>query len=264
MQNAADLPRDLYYQIVHELRGALPPPVGDAPEDRVHRDNAIISQVAALAPATADEVLLAVQYVAASAQALDCLRLARLYPADVPAVLKCTAQSASMMRQSRGARSQLLRLQAARETREADPAAHDRTAAMEQAAMELTAEALATAPPQVATPSRSEQQPARLCLPDRCRDLCACQSQPGGADPLARASAEKIHRRPAAGCAGPRHRQRVQPNPAGAGQAAQAPPRRRSLSRAVSRCLTGCEARRCRDAATLPQPTGPRPCDRRR
>src|SRR5579883_2412713 len=109
------IPKDLYYQIVHELRGALPPPVTDSPEDAIRRDNAMIAQVAALRPANADEVMLAAQCVAASAQALECLRLARLNRDDVAQVLKCTAQACSMMRQSRGALTHLHRLQAARE-----------------------------------------------------------------------------------------------------------------------------------------------------
>ena len=109
------LPRGIYYQVVHALRDALPPPVTGSPEDRIRRDNAIIATVASLCPANTAEVILASQFVAANAQALDCLRLARLHPNDAPHVLKCTAQSASMMRRSRGALGQLLRLQAARE-----------------------------------------------------------------------------------------------------------------------------------------------------
>ena len=78
--------RDLHYQVVHALRDALPPPVTDSPEDHARRDNAIIAQVAALRPANADEVMLAAQCVAASAQALECLRLARLNRDDVAQV----------------------------------------------------------------------------------------------------------------------------------------------------------------------------------
>jgi hypothetical protein len=141
------LPRDLYYQIVHELRSALPPPVTDTPEDRVRRDNAIIARVASLLPATPDEVVVAAQFVAANAQALDCLRLARSHPADPAHVLKCTAQSATMMRQARGARGQLLRLQAERAKREANPAARDNAAAIEQAVISVMADALAPTPP---------------------------------------------------------------------------------------------------------------------
>ncbi len=55
----------------------LPPPITDTPEDLARRDNAAIAQVASLLPANADEATLAAQYVAAHAQAVDCLRLAR-------------------------------------------------------------------------------------------------------------------------------------------------------------------------------------------
>jgi hypothetical protein len=116
------LPKDLYYLVIHALRDALPPPVTDSPEDRIRRDNAIIAQVAALLPTNADEVMLAAQCIAANAQALDCLRLARLHRDDVAHVLKCTAQCASMMRQSRSALTHLHRLQAARKQPAAKPA----------------------------------------------------------------------------------------------------------------------------------------------
>ena len=116
------LPKDLYYLAVHALRDALPPPVTDSLEDRTRRDNAIVAQVAALLPTNADEVILAAQCIAANAQALDCLRLARLHRDDIAHVLKCTAQCASMMRQSRGALTHLHRLQAARKQPAVKPA----------------------------------------------------------------------------------------------------------------------------------------------
>jgi hypothetical protein len=143
MDAGRQLPRDLYYQLVHALRDALPPPVTDSPEDLVRRDNAIIAQVASLLPANPDEVILAAQCVAASAQALDCLRLARLYPDDAVHVLKCTAQSASMMRQSRGALGQLQRLQAARDKGDADASSRDQAATREHAAITLLSSVLA-------------------------------------------------------------------------------------------------------------------------
>ena len=37
------LPRDLYYQAIHELCAGLPPPVTGPPEDRARRDNAAIA-----------------------------------------------------------------------------------------------------------------------------------------------------------------------------------------------------------------------------
>jgi hypothetical protein len=118
----------------------------------------MIARVASLLPATPDEVVLAAHFVAAGAQALDCLRLARAYPADSAHVLKCTAQSASMMRQARGARGQLLRLQTERAKREANPAARDKAAAIEHAAISQMADALALIPsPPMAAPLASPQ-----------------------------------------------------------------------------------------------------------
>ena len=37
------LPRAIYYQVVHTLRGALPPPVTASPEDAARRDIAAIA-----------------------------------------------------------------------------------------------------------------------------------------------------------------------------------------------------------------------------
>jgi hypothetical protein len=108
---------DLYYQAVDELARALPASATDSSQDRARRQAAAIDHVAALQPANADEVVLACQYIAAAAQALDCLRLARQFPDDAAHVLKCTAQAGSMMRQSRGARAQLARLRQARQDR---------------------------------------------------------------------------------------------------------------------------------------------------
>jgi hypothetical protein len=55
------LPRDLYYQAIHELCAGLPPPVTGLPEDRARCDNAAIAVVASLLPANGDEVTLATQ-----------------------------------------------------------------------------------------------------------------------------------------------------------------------------------------------------------
>jgi hypothetical protein len=75
------LPRDLYYQAIHELCAGLPA-VTASPEDRARRDNAAIAVVASLLPANGDKVTIATQVVAANAQAMECLRLARVYPGD--------------------------------------------------------------------------------------------------------------------------------------------------------------------------------------
>jgi hypothetical protein len=160
------LPRDMYYQVIHTLRGAMPPPVTRSPEDLVRRDNAVIAQVACLLPANADEANIAALYVAASAQALDCLRLAREFPAGEALILKCSAQAASMMRESRAARSLLMRVQALRQKREADHTALDQAAWIEHCAINLMADALGrtalgrTPPAPIAEPPPAMSTPA--------------------------------------------------------------------------------------------------------
>ena len=74
------LPRDYYYQLIHTLRAALPPPVTDSLEDLARRDNAAIAQVAALLPATADEASLAAQVVAANAAAMGAPGRSQIVP----------------------------------------------------------------------------------------------------------------------------------------------------------------------------------------
>ena len=140
---ADTLPSSLYLELAHTLRKNLPAPVTDSPEDAARRDRAAIELAASLLPASSDEANFAALYVAASTQALDCLRLARLYPNDPTVVLKCTAQCASMMRQARAFRTMLDRAQTARRKREAAPDAD----ATEQQALALVADALAQAPP---------------------------------------------------------------------------------------------------------------------
>src|SRR5487761_2566592 len=98
---APDLPFDIYYQLVHTLRGALPLPVADTPEELARRDHAALAQVASLIPANADEANIGALYVAAGAHAMDCLRQIREHPDDARRVQQLTAQSASMMRQAR-------------------------------------------------------------------------------------------------------------------------------------------------------------------
>ena len=114
---ADTLPRSIYLELAHTLRKNLPAPVTDSPEDAARRDRAAIEHAASLLPTTPDEANLAALYVAASAQALDCLRLARLHPNDTAVVLKCTAQSASMMREARAFRAALERAQTTRRKR---------------------------------------------------------------------------------------------------------------------------------------------------
>ena len=175
------LSRASYYQIVHTLRGSLPAPPTDAPEAEACRDHAAIAHAASLLPANPEEAHIAAQYVAACAQALDSLRLARQYPNDPELILKCTAQSASMMRQARSWRALLARLQAARQKRGADPAASETAGHTEHRALGLMAEALAHPPPPPAPAQPQTPNPDPVADPNP--------------DPIAEAEHYALHHR---------------------------------------------------------------------
>jgi hypothetical protein len=145
------LTRDMYYQVSHNLCGALAP-LSDAPEDLARRDNAAIAQVGSLLPANADEANLAALYVAASGRALECLRLVNQYAEDAALARDFAAQADRMMRQARAFRSLLLRVQAARQKREADPAELGKAAWNEHCITGLMADALGRLPPARAMP----------------------------------------------------------------------------------------------------------------
>ena len=165
---ALQLPRDAYWMLIHTLHTSLPPPPpGDDPEAIARRDRDAIAQVASLLPVTAAEARLAARFVAADAQAHECLRLARLYPTDVTQALKCNAQAATMWRQSDSALRALQRMQAARSKRDSDPAAADQAAWTEHCAQGLMADALHGGPaafepaPPPLRPSRSRRPAMR-------------------------------------------------------------------------------------------------------
>jgi hypothetical protein len=126
------LPRATYHQVAHALRALLPPPATDTPEDATRRHSDAIAHVAFMQPATPDEASLAAYYVAAGAQAAECIRLARANSNDVVQVLKCTAQAASMMRQAHRWRTTLLRAQAERRRGEVGAAVNDTAQPAEQ------------------------------------------------------------------------------------------------------------------------------------
>ncbi len=155
--------RDTYYQLVHTLRGLLPPPVTDTQEDLARRDNAAIAHVTSLLPVTADEADLTAHYVAAGACAMDCLRLAREFRGDPTVFLKCSAQASSMMREARAFRALLRSVQAERRKLEADSTAAERT---EHCAPGLKPDVLggvqpsAMAEPPAPNPVRTKEKPA--------------------------------------------------------------------------------------------------------
>lgn len=136
------LPRSLYYQMMHELRRAMPPPVEDTPEALAHRQNAAIAQIAAMLPGNADEVEIAAECVGARTHARDCQQFAQAFRDDPAQFLRFHAQAASMLRQAQSARRWLQSLQAERRAREADPAAAGQAAWIEHCATGLMADAL--------------------------------------------------------------------------------------------------------------------------
>ncbi|MBV9756555.1 MAG: hypothetical protein JO047_05830, partial [Alphaproteobacteria bacterium] len=71
-------PEDAYWHLMRTLRLTLPPPADDTPEALRRRDHAAIATIAGLAPANIGEARLAAQFVAASEQWSDCLRVAQL------------------------------------------------------------------------------------------------------------------------------------------------------------------------------------------
>src|SRR5579875_1481839 len=154
------LPADAYWHLIRTLRLALPPPPGDAAEDLLRRDHAAIARIAALAPANAVEADLAAQYVAASEQWKDCLRLAQDPDMDPKWAAKCRAQAFAMMRQANAALRLLLRLQARREKIEADNVTRDRAAWTEHCAIGFMAEALASPHPDPLPEGEGAEKPS--------------------------------------------------------------------------------------------------------
>ena len=136
------LPRDVFHNLIHTLTAALPAPIPDTPEARAIRDNAAIARVASQLPANAEEADLASLGVLATAHAHECLRRAGEYNPETPLHQKFSNRADSMMRQARGFRSLLLRVQAIRQKREANPAAREQAAWIEHSATGLMADAL--------------------------------------------------------------------------------------------------------------------------
>lgn len=141
------LPRDAYWHLMDTLNYSLPPTANNTPEEQSRRNHAAIAQVTCMIPANATEASLAAQYVAGHEQAMDCQRLARDPKLELGMILKCHAQSASMMRQSQGALRLLLRVQSVREKREADNARLDSANWTEHCTANLMAQALPNAQP---------------------------------------------------------------------------------------------------------------------
>ncbi len=157
------LPREVFQEIMLILRGALPPPHADGPEDWARRDRAAMAAVASLRPETAAEGRLAAQFVAADAWAMDCLLLAGERRLEVEVARKCRAQAMSMLREGKSSLRALQRLQAERRKIEGDEGQAEQAAWAEHAALRMMAEALGGAGADVGRecPARSAAPQAR-------------------------------------------------------------------------------------------------------
>ena len=120
-----------YRYLFFTLTSSLPPPRDDSPEALHERNEAAVAAAASLCPVTVAEARFAAQSIAAAAHAEECLRAANDPQMPLPMSLKCTAQAASMMRQSQSALRSLQRMQAIRIQRDKDEAAAEAAAMAE-------------------------------------------------------------------------------------------------------------------------------------
>jgi hypothetical protein len=141
-----------YRHIYFTLTACLPPPRDDSPEALHERNEAAVAAAASLCPVTAAEAILAAQSVAAAAHATECLRAANDPDMALVMALKCTAQAASMMRQSQSAIRSLQQMQAIRIKRDSNESA----AAAAAMAEHIAASSMTTR----LTPPMAEPEPA--------------------------------------------------------------------------------------------------------
>jgi hypothetical protein len=141
------LQRDTHYQAVDTLRGMLPPPCVDTPEAWLLRDNSALVLVTGLVPVSAPEARLAGNYVAALEHASDCMHQAGLQDADPKRADQLRNQASRMRRDACGYYATLVRMQATRQKREANPVTCDSAALTERCMLGMMQEALASMPP---------------------------------------------------------------------------------------------------------------------
>ncbi len=165
--------RDILDEVSRILRDALPRPLADTPEAWARRDRVALAEVVCLAPASLAEAGLAAHGVAAAAHAADCLRQAAQHAADPKRAGQLRAQAASMGREARSYHSMLLKVQAVRRKRDANPAIREAHARTEQYVLRQLTEALeriqAKAVPAAAAPEPDRHGPSRQ--PDRALNL---------------------------------------------------------------------------------------------
>ena len=162
---ALQLQRDIHLQVVDLFRTALPGRPDDTPDAIVCRERNAIAEVAAMLPANAHEAALAARSVAAGAHADDAMREVQLHPGDMKVIHQLRNQAASMMRQSRGLVSLLVRVQTERRKREAKDPAREADAWTEYSVRSLLTEAHESLPPPAPRPAR----PPAAAPPERSR-----------------------------------------------------------------------------------------------
>ena len=134
-----------FIHLTRELCRALPPPPTE--DDRQSRDEAAIAQVASLQPNSTAEFELAATSVCASLRAKHCQVRADEPGQPSADALRWTGKADQMMRQAQSAMRTLLRVQALRQKREADPHALDRGERAKHHMLTLVTEAINTQAP---------------------------------------------------------------------------------------------------------------------
>jgi hypothetical protein len=119
MDLLSHLPPSVVHQALVALSASLPIPPADTPEQRAEREEAAMYAVAAIEPADAFEIRLAVEIVVADARAMSCYQ--RAEQPDVTPADRCrlTAESAGHFRHVRATTLILARRHAKREKAEA-------------------------------------------------------------------------------------------------------------------------------------------------
>ncbi len=146
--------QDGYYFLVQQFRGELPEPPKETPAMQRKRLTTAIATVASLCPVTLAEARLAARFVSADQHASECLRQINQLRRAPELHAQLRAQSNSMARQADSAMRTLLRLQAARTKRDADPKSADTAVWTEHLAAKAMEAALE--PEVVETPEADE------------------------------------------------------------------------------------------------------------
>lgn len=133
------------------LYADIPSPTLTDPELIAERVHAAIAEIASICPVNAEEARIATRVVTADALARESIRHARTLLNEPIRVMRCHAQADHLLRTANAARALLLRVQAARQKREAVQATCDQDAltihAIEGLLLAADGQSNAAAPP---------------------------------------------------------------------------------------------------------------------